>query len=50
MISQINLIKEDEIAVSSELKKRLDLRTGQRVSVNLAQTPKSIKFIKKKYR
>ena len=42
------LVKENEIAVSSELKDILDLRVGQRVDVDLAQTPKSISFIKKK--
>jgi len=42
------LIKENEIAVSSELKKRLGLRAGQKVNVALALTPKSMSFIKKK--
>lgn len=42
------LIKENEIAVSSELKKRLRLRIGQKVDVGLAQTPKSLIFIKEK--
>ena len=42
------LVKENEIAVSSELKKRLDLRIGQKVEVNLAQIPTSLIFIKKK--
>jgi len=42
------LVKEDEIAVSSELKKRLGLRIGQKVDVNLATIPKSVFFIKKK--
>jgi putative thymidine phosphorylase len=42
------LIKENEIAVSSELKKRLELRTGQKVDVTLALTSKSLFFIKKK--
>jgi len=41
-------IKKDEIAVSSELKKRLSLRIGQKVDVGLAQTSKSLIFIKEK--
>ena len=43
-----SLVKEDEIAVSSELKNRLSLRIGQKVDVNLAIMPKSLFFIKKK--
>ena len=42
------LVKENEIAVSSELKTRLSLRTGQKVDIGLASLPKSIFFIKKK--
>ncbi len=42
------LVKEDEIAVSSELKKRLSLRIGQKVEVNLTTISKSLFFIKKK--
>jgi len=42
------LIKENEIAVSSEIKKRLNLRKGQKVDVNLAQNPESLNYIKKK--
>ena len=42
------LIKEDEISVSSELKKRLELKIGQKVCVALAPTPKSVFLIKKK--
>ena len=42
------LVKRDEIAVSSELKKRLGLRVGQKVDVNLANPPKSLTYIKKK--
>jgi AMP phosphorylase len=41
-------VKKNEIVVSSELKKRLNLRIGQKVDVKLASTPKSILFIKKK--
>jgi len=42
------LVKKDEIAVSSELKKRLGLDVGQKVDVNLANPPKSLIYIKKK--
>ena len=42
------LVKKDEIAVSSELKKRLGLRVGQKIDVNLANPPKSLTYIKKK--
>jgi AMP phosphorylase len=42
------LIKEDEIAVSSEIKKRLNLRKGQKIDVNLAMNPDSLNYIKKK--
>ncbi len=40
--------KTKEIAVSFELKKRLGLRSNQRVEVVLAPEPKSLGFIKKK--
>ena len=42
------LVRENEIAVSSELKKYLNLNNGQRVEVNLATYPQSINIIKKK--
>ena len=42
------LVGKNEIAVSSELKKRLCLRVGQKVDVKLDQAPKSIVFINKK--
>jgi len=42
------LVGKDEIAVSSELKKRLGLKIGQKVIINLAPIPKSVIFIKKK--
>jgi AMP phosphorylase len=42
------IVKKDEIVVSSELKKRLGLKIGQRVEVSLAPTPKSLFLIKKK--
>ena len=41
-------VKENEIAVSSELKEILDLKVGQKVDINLAETPDSLNFIKKK--
>lgn len=42
------LVGENEIAVSSELKDRLFLKPGQKVDVDLAPSPKSLLFIKKK--
>ena len=42
------LVKENEIAVSSEIRKRIGLRSGQKVDVALAPIPKSLIFIKKK--
>ncbi len=42
------LVKENEIAVSSEIRKRIGLRSGQKVDVTLAPIPKSLIFIKKK--
>ena len=42
------IIKENEILVSSEIKKRLGLKIGQRVDVNFAPSPRSLKFIKNK--
>lgn len=41
-------VKENEIGVSSEIKKRLGLRIGQKVSVSVATAPKSLEYIKKK--
>ncbi|MEM3091070.1 MAG: thymidine phosphorylase [Candidatus Pacearchaeota archaeon] len=41
-------IKENEIAVSSELRNYLDFKNGQKVEINLAEYPKSISIIKKK--
>ena len=43
-----SLIKKNEIAVSSELKKRLSLREHQKVEVGIAPIPKSVGYIKKK--
>ena len=42
------LVKENEVAVSSELKKNLGLKIGQKVEVNISSPPKSMDFIKKK--
>jgi AMP phosphorylase len=42
------LIRKNEIAVSSEIKKILNLKQGQKVDVNLAEPPESLEFIKKK--
>ena len=42
------IVKRDEIAVSSELKKNLNLKIGQKVEVIIAESPKSLYFIKKK--
>jgi putative thymidine phosphorylase len=42
------LVKENEIAISSELKERLSLKEGQKVDVDLSPSPQSMIFIKKK--
>ncbi len=42
------LVGEKEVAVSSELKERLNLHAGQKVDIDLAPAPKSLAFIKKK--
>ncbi len=42
------LIKENEIAVSSEIKEILKLKPTQKVNVSLSQTPNSLEYIKKK--
>ncbi len=42
------LIKKDEIAISSEIKKRMNLKEGQKVEVSLALKSNSLIFIKKK--
>lgn len=42
------LVKRKEIGVSDELRKRLNLRKGQVVDVNIAPLPDSLIFIKKK--
>lgn len=42
------LVKKNEIAISSEVKKRLMLKVGQKVEVAISSAPKSLEFIKKK--
>ena len=42
------IVKEDEIAISSELEKFLSFKISKKVEVNLAVPPKSLDFIKKK--
>ncbi len=43
------VVKEDEIVVSSEIRKRMKLREGQKVGINVANLPKSLVYIKKKF-
>jgi putative thymidine phosphorylase len=43
-----NFIKEGEIGVSSEIKKILDLKKGQKIIVSLSEPPNSLELIKKK--
>lgn len=43
-------VRKNEIAFSSELKKRFQLKPKQRVEINLAVSPNSLNFIKKKLR
>jgi len=42
------LLRKNQIAVSAEVRKRLDLKQREKVEVNLAETPKSLSYIKKK--
>ena len=42
------IVKKNEIAISSEIKKIIGLRIGNSVEVELAEGPKSLIFIKKK--
>ena len=42
------MIKEDEIAVSSELKKNLSLKSGQNVVISLSPSPQGADYIRKK--
>lgn len=41
-------VKEDEILLSSEIRKRMKLRRGNKVDVNISSSPRSVIFIKKK--
>lgn len=43
-----DVVKKNEVVVSSETKKYLDLRKRQKVDINIAQSPKSVLFVKKK--
>ncbi len=43
-----DLIETDEIAVSNEIKKILNVKKGQDIDVTLSLPPKSLKFIKEK--
>ena len=43
-----NLVKENEIAVSSEIKEILDLNSRDKLEVSIAQPPRSMSFIKDK--
>jgi len=42
------IIKEDEIGISSEIKELFGLREGQKVDVNIAKSPVSLSYIRKK--
>lgn len=42
------LVKKEEVAISSELKERLNLHSGQKVDIDLSSPPKSMVLIKKK--
>ncbi len=42
------LVRKNEIVVSSEIRKRMKLKKGQFVDVNLTELPYSLNFIKKK--
>ena len=49
-VNTINsVVEEDEIVVSSEIRRRMKLRPGQKVDINLANLPKSLVYIKKKF-
>lgn len=43
-----NLVSENEIGISSEINKLFDIKDGERVDVNIAKSPKSLDYIKKK--
>jgi len=42
------IIKDDEIAISDEIKKILGIRKGQKVDISISSPPRSLGFIKKK--
>lgn len=43
-----DLVKEDQIALSSELQERLSLKKNEPVEVSISSTPRSVKYIRKK--
>ena len=43
-----NLVKKNEIGISSELREQLSLKPGQKVDVDLSPLPKSMILIKNK--
>lgn len=42
------IIKEDEIGISSEIQEIFNVKNGQKVDVNIAKSPKSLDYIRKK--
>ena len=44
----IGLVKENEVAVSAEIKNRLGLKAGQKISIELLNPPETLELIKKK--
>jgi len=42
------IVNQEQIGLSSEVRKRMDLRPGRKVDVNLAPNPKSLEYIKAK--
>ena len=42
------IVKEGEIGISSEIKEAFNLKENQRVEVNIANSPKSLDYIRKK--
>ncbi len=42
------VVKEGEILLSSEIRKRMRLKIGQKIDVNIASVPRSVIFVKKK--
>ncbi len=42
------IVNENELGISSEIKARLNLRQGEKVDVNLATSPDSLKYVRKK--